>query len=147
MLLLASPRLPIRVKLALRDGYVSYGEDGKTVFPQIHVADVNSSFIVLLDALLSDKIDVSVNPYIIATNDLLETWGAVADQIAKSLVETGVWPEPVTKSVGKADFFGHYGARSDRLKALGWSAAAKETVLEAVAKDVQSIVAARQIGA
>lgn len=109
------------------------------------MADVCSSFIVLLDALQADKIDVSINPYIIATNDVLETWGAVADQIAKSLVEAGVWNESVTKSVGKADFFGHYGARSDRLKALGWSAVAKETVLEAVAKDVQIIVAASKV--
>ena len=95
------------------------------------------------DALEKDKIDVSTNPYIIATNQLRVTWGEVAERIAKNLAAAGTFETADTKSVGKADFFGHYGAKSARLQALGWDATEKETVLEAIDGDVKLILAAQ----
>lgn len=71
------------------------------------------------------------------------TWGEVANRIAENLVAAGVYPTAATKSVGKADFFGHHGAKSARLEALGWEATEKETVLEAIDGDVKLILAAQ----
>lgn len=93
------------------------------------------------DALENEKIDVSNNPYIIVTNKLRVTWGEVAERIAKNLATAGTFTAAETKSVGKADFFGHYGANSARLPALGWDAIEKETVLEAIDSDVKLILA------
>jgi len=138
-----SLQIPYKIRIAIRDGYASYGDDGSTYFPQIHVADVVRSYVVLLDALEKDKIDVSTNPYIIATNQLRVTWGEVAERIAKNLAAAGTFETADTKSVGKADFFGHYGAKSARLQALGWDATEKETVLEAIDGDVKLILAAQ----
>lgn len=71
------------------------------------------------------------------------TWGEVANRIAENLVTAGVYPTVATKSVGKADFFGDYGAKSARLAALGWEAAQEETVLDAIDGDVKLILAAQ----
>ena len=99
--------------------------------------------LIIQDALENEKIEVLTNPYIIATNQLRVTWGEVAERIAKSLAAAGTFKTADTKSAGKADFFGHYGAKSARLQALGWDPLEQETVLEAIDGDVKLILAAQ----
>jgi hypothetical protein len=96
---------------------------------------------MIQDALENNKIDVSINPYFIVTNQLRVTWGEVAERIAENLASAGMFTTAATKSVGKADFFGHYGAKSARLHAVGWDAIEKEAVLEAIDEDVKLILA------
>lgn len=93
------------------------------------------------DALESNQIDVSANPYINIANDTENTWLEVSDRIGKELFAAGsIETASASSSGARPDFYGTYRARSSRLKRLGWAATEKEDVLDSIAADVAAIL-------
>ncbi|KAJ6542660.1 hypothetical protein B0H19DRAFT_1310443 [Mycena capillaripes] len=137
-----SIQLPIKIQAALRDGYASYGRDGQATFAHISLPDLVSASTILLDALQSDKVDVTKNPYFNASNSVEGNWLDVAKRIGSELYAKGKISSPEPKSSGpKYDFYGVYRPRSTRLRELGW----KETnvdVLGGIPADVEALLSA-----
>ncbi|KAJ7458153.1 hypothetical protein FB451DRAFT_1182898 [Mycena latifolia] len=137
-----SIQIPAKIEAAIRDGYASYGRDGKATFAHIHIGDLVTATKILLDALENSKVDVSTNPYFNANSSVETTWLEVAQRIGADLHAKGKIPTPEPRSSGPDyDFYGIYRPRTSRLRALGW----KETdvdVLAGVSLDVEAIISA-----
>ncbi|KAJ7741288.1 hypothetical protein B0H16DRAFT_1565233 [Mycena metata] len=137
-----SIQIPFKVEEALRNGYASYGGDGKATFASIHIVDLVSATTILLDALETSKVDVTTNPYFNANNNVETTWFDVAQRIGADLHAKGRIATAEPRSSGpEYDFYGFYRPRTSRLRALGWEETNVD-VLAGVSVDVEALTSA-----
>ena len=95
------------------------------------------------DALETDKVEISTNPYFNVSDNTEQTWGDLTVALAKSLHARGlISTSDVSGGNGVYgpgdDFYGYLRVKTVRLLALGWKPTATYGILESMDQEVEA---------
>ncbi|KXH66693.1 hypothetical protein CSAL01_13581 [Colletotrichum salicis] len=151
-------RLSIQIttmtRFALKHGFAGFVGGGKSIWGQIHVADLARGYVTILEDLESLPTDKALdNPYFFVENGEEHSWGKCAEEIGKALCEAGELKDPNPRQIPESmygDLFGEWSMavvgqnarnRANRLRALGWKPREKSTFESLVSDELPIILA------
>lgn len=137
-----SIQLPTMARYSIKHGYAGHVGKGRSIWSQVHVADLARAYVVLLHWLEGDNCDdIYSNPYFFCENGHELSWRECAAEIGRVLQQNGKLSFAETQTIPKENYGDIFGSgfthivigsnsrsRANRLRKLGWQPREKETL-------------------